>query len=99
MLSEVKGGHGQHSTWDVAVGVLAGLGVLWVVAFVAVWLGSWSIRPGRYADARAWWVHFALPRAGWSLLVGIPVAIACGLLVVYLIRRSRTGTAPPAEVR
>jgi len=99
MLSAVTGVNDRDSSREVAVGVLTALGVLWVVAFVAVWLGSWSIRPGRYANARAWWVHYAFPRAGWSLLVGVPVAIATGLLVVHLIRRSRTGNAPPAKAR
>jgi len=99
MLSAVEGEDGRDSNRDVAVGLISALCVLWVVAFVAVWLGSWSIRPGRYATAGAWWVHYALPRAGWSLLVGVPVAIATALLIVHLIRRDRTGTAPAADGR
>ena len=49
MLSVVKGGHDQHGTWELSVEVPIGLGVLWVVAFVVVWLGSWSIWHRRYA--------------------------------------------------
>jgi hypothetical protein len=54
-----------------------------VVAFLTVWAASWSVEPDRFENARAWWSEVAAPRAGWSLLVGIPVGVA----VAFVVRR------------
>jgi hypothetical protein len=56
------------------------------VAFLWVWIGQWSLSASAYPDTGEWWREFVLPRAAWSLLVGIPL----GALVAVLLRQPLT---------
>jgi hypothetical protein len=47
-----------------------------LVGFLAVWLDTWNGVPDEVEGAPDWWSDFVLPRAAWSLLVGLPVGIA-----------------------
>jgi uncharacterized membrane protein YoaT (DUF817 family) len=62
------------------------VGVLVLVAYLWTWIGAWGVEPDRYDGAADWWLHFALPRAGWSLVVGIPVAVASAVVVHRNVR-------------
>ena len=47
-----------------------------VVAFLAVWVDTWNGVPDEVEGSPDWWSDFVLPRAAWSLLLGLPVGIA-----------------------
>jgi hypothetical protein len=82
----------------VAAALGAFVATMWLVAFIWVWIGQWSVGPSRYADAGEWWRKFALPRAGWSLVIGVPVGCAVGVVVLRCIVRQaarRTGSPSP----
>ena len=47
-----------------------------LVAFLAVWLDTWNGVPDEVEGSPGRWSDFVLPRAAWSLLLGLPVGIA-----------------------
>jgi hypothetical protein len=53
--------------------IAALVGTLLLIAFLWVWIGQWSLSASAYPDTGEWWREFALPRAAWSLLVGVPL--------------------------
>jgi Family of unknown function (DUF6338) len=59
------------------------VGTLLLVAFVWVWVGRWSLSASAFPDTGEWWREFALPRAAWSLLIGVPL----GAVVAVLMRQ------------
>lgn len=75
--------------WGKALSRLAAAGaallVLWVVVFLWVWLGMWSLPPDRYADAATWWRAFVLPRAARALVVAVPLAALIGWLTNHTL--------------
>jgi hypothetical protein len=64
------------------LGLLTFALALWCGALVHVWWGSWGLERDAYGSAREWWSRFALPRAGRSLVVTVPI----GLAVAYGVR-------------
>ena len=62
---------------------------VFLVAVFWVWIGQWSLSASAYPDTGEWWREFALRRAAWSLLVGVPLgAVVAGLLRQPLRRRN-----------
>jgi ABC-type Fe3+ transport system permease subunit len=64
------------------------VGTLLLIAFLWVWIGQWSRSASAYPDTGEWWREFALPRAAWSLLVGVPLGALVAVLVRQALRRS-----------
>jgi hypothetical protein len=75
----------RRQTLLMAIGLV--VAVLVTVAFLWVWIGQWSITPGRYDTAGQWWREYALPRAAWSLVVGIPLASVASYSIYWLRER------------
>lgn len=73
-------------SWNIAASVGILLIVTWLFAFLAVWVGTWSLEPGTYDSARAWWMRFALPRAAWSLTIGVPVGVIVAVLTAHVLK-------------
>jgi hypothetical protein len=69
----------------MAIGLL--LAVVMTTPFLWVWIGQWSIAPGRYASASQSWIEYALPRAAWSLVVGIPLACVASYWLYWFRER------------
>jgi ABC-type Fe3+ transport system permease subunit len=79
----------RTSAW-LAFGTV--VATLWIVAFLWVFVGQWSAGPNDHDNATEWWRDFALPRAAWSLLVGVPLALLAGGAVRRsVVRRAGRG--------
>ena len=63
-----------------------------LVAFLWVWIGQWSLSMTAYTDTGEWWREFALPRAAWSLLVGVPLGVGIALLMREALRRRNSSS-------
>ncbi len=85
MKTSVKRWHGLWIPICVLVFVAC------VVAFVAVWIGSWSLAADAYPDARTYWRDFALPRAARSAVVGLPLAFGAAIFSRALLLKRAEG--------
>jgi hypothetical protein len=65
---------------------------LLLVAFLWVWIGQWSLSMSAYPDTAEWWREFVLPRAAWSLLVGVPLAAVVAVLTRQPLRRRNSSS-------
>ena len=80
------------ATSAVAFGLF--LATVFLTAFVWVWIGQWSVSPSKYDSAADWWGRFAVPRAGWSLVVGLPLGCLVAFAVPQVIDRRREPPTP-----
>lgn len=74
---------GRNERWLAAAG--AAVFILLVAIFLWVWIGMWSLPPGRYSGAATWWTDFVLPRAAEALLVAVPLAALIGWLTNHVV--------------
>lgn len=64
-----------------------------ITAFLWVWIGQWSVPPGRYRNEGEWVREFAAPRAAWSLIIGLPLGAIAALVVLQVVGRRRRGVS------
>lgn len=90
----VRTAHQTRHLMTMAVAVGLCLVTVWVAAFIWVWIGQLTVSPSRYESAADWWGRFVLPRAGWSLVVGVPLGCLVAFGVARFVDRRREPPTP-----